>query len=455
MTGNRAALALIVALSGCTAATPAGAPQPQDYANGVEISIASNEPFFQVPMPQFVAESAVRPDLGDVAVFNGDGAAVPFARVDAATPTAASTRVELRSFRLDADGADGSRRIELDTDGDNIQLRVAPARTLNGGTEYVLALQNSTDRPVDRLLLEWMDDPRSWRQSITISTSSDLRVWTTVAYERPIMDLRAGSERLQHSQIEIDRLSPPYTSGRFWRMQFGPGFVPTLTSVTAEIRGEAVDRPGLVLNATSSAASDGSAIYTLSAPQPVWRLHITPADANSVLPLQIDGRTSDGAWQPLRATVAYRLNSQAGEQRSNPVILGGELVTAIRLRPIGTSFGSPPFVQVERPLEVLVVNARGSGPFLLAWGSRSARDATIAVDTLVPQWNSGSLAGLPVGVLGQQQILGGPSRLTELSPAERTAQWQTTLVWVLLVVGAGGLGLLAWRVWKDTAAAGQ
>ena len=301
MTGNRAALALIVALSGCTAATPAGAPQPQDYANGVEISIASNEPFFQVPMPQFVAESAVRPDLGDVAVFNGDGAAVPFARVDAATPTAASTRVELRSFRLDADGADGSRRIELDTDGDNIQLRVAPARTLNGGTEYVLALQNSTDRPVDRLLLEWMDDPRSWRQSITISTSSDLRVWTTVAYERPIMDLRAGSERLQHSQIEIDRLSPPYTSGRFWRMQFGPGFVPTLTSVTAEIRGEAVDRPGLVLNATSSAASDGSAIYTLSAPQPVWRLHITPADANSVLPLQIDGRTSDGAWQPLRS----------------------------------------------------------------------------------------------------------------------------------------------------------
>jgi hypothetical protein len=455
MTGHRAALTLIVALSGCTAATPAGAPQPQDYANGVEISIASNEPFFQVPMPQFVAESAVRPDLGDVAVFNGDGAAVPFARVDAATPTAASTRLELRSFRLDADGADGSQRIELDTDGDNIQLRVAPTRTASGGTEYVLALQDSTDRPVERLHLAWMDDSRNWRQSVTVSTSNDLRTWATVAHERPIMDLRAGSERLQHNEIEIDHLSPPYTNGRFWRMQFGPGFVPVLTSVTAEIRGEALERPGLVLTVATSAAPDGSAVYTLLAPQPVWRLHITPADANSVLPLQIDGRTSDGAWRPLRATVAFRLNSQAGEQRSNPVILGGELVKAIRLRPIGTSFGSPPFVQVERPLKVLVVNARGSGPFLLAWGSRSARDAALAVETLVPSWNSGSLARLPEGMLGQQQVLGGPSRLTELSPAERTAQWQTTLVWVLLIAGAGGLGLLAWRVWKDTAAAGQ
>jgi len=56
---------------------------------------------------------------------------------------------------------------------------------------------------------------------------------------------------------------------------------------------------------------------------------------------------------------------------------------------------------------------------------------------------------MPQGVLGQSQPLGGPSRLTALSPAERTAQWQTTLVWVLLVGGAGALGLLAWRVWKE------
>lgn len=454
MTRGHAALTIAVALAGCTTAPATDAPQPQDYAYGVEVLLAQPDPFFALPVPQFIAESAVRADLSDVAVFNADGEPVPFARVDPPAVTDAATRVALRSFRLDSPGATGAPRIELDTSGEKVQLRVAPLHTPDGGAEYVLALENTTDRPVERLILDWGDDPRNWRQSVTVSTSNDLRSWVAVAVNRPLMNLQSGDDHLQHREVELERVSPTFIPGRYWRMQFGPGSVPLLTSATAEISGEARERPGLVLRTTRTDAPDGSAIYTLSAPQPVWRVRITPAEPNSLLPLQIDGRRPDGTWQRLQQTVAFRLNSRnspSGEQYSNPVILGGDLVNAIRLRPIGTSFGSPPVVQVERRPDVLVVNARGRQPFLLAWGSRSARDAAISVNTLVPSWSNKGLAALPEGTLQTQQVLGGPSRLTEPSPAERTAQWQKALVWVLLVGGAAGLGLLAWTVWKDAA----
>jgi len=444
---RHACVLFALCLAGCTAAPPQGAPQPQDYANGVEVSVATQEPFFALPMPGFVAQTTAWPDLRDVAIFNGDGQPVPFARVEAQPETTEPTRVALRSFRLDTPGASGSPGITLDTQGDDLKLRITPTVFPNGRTEYLLALTDSADGPVERLVLSWPEESSNWRQSVTVSTSADLSDWRIAATNRPIVDLRAGGERLQHGEIVFDPLAPPY--GRYWRLQFAPGFVPALTGVTAHIKAVESERPGLMLSTSSGFTPDRSAIYTLSAPQPVWRVRITPAEPNSVLPLEIEGQSPDGAWRPLTGTVAFRLNSPSGEQLSSPVMLGSVLVKAIRLRPIGTSFGALPNVQLERRLDVLVVNARGSGPFLLAWGSRSSSDPAIAVDTLVPSWNRKSLAAMPQGVLGQSQPLGGPSRLTALSPAERTAQWQTTLVWVLLVGGAGALGLLAWRVWKE------
>jgi len=453
MTRNACIVALVIGVSGCTTAPPPGVVQPQDYANGVEISTSPQEPFFALPMPAFVAESTAWPDLRDVAIFNSDGQPVPFARVEAQPQASAPRRVTLRSFRLDTPDASGKSLFKIDAQGDKLQLRVTPTGAADGRTEYVLALMDSTEGPVQRLLLSWPDDPTSWRQSVTVSTSGDLLHWMVAASNRPIVDLKAGSERLQHAEIVFDPVSP--AQGRYWRLQFAPGFVPALTAVTAEIKGAEPERPGLVLNTTGSFAPDRSAVYTLPGLQPVWRVRITPVEANSVLPLEIEGQSSDGAWQALTGTVAFRLSSPSGEQMSNAVMLDGRLIKAIRLRPIGTSFGELPNVQVERQLDVLVANARGSGPFLLAWGSRSSPDPAIGIDTLVPGWDRSRLATMPQGVLERQLTLGGPERLTERSPAERTAQWQTTLVWVLLVGGAGALGLLAWRVWKEQGAVGS
>jgi hypothetical protein len=36
-----------------------------------------------------------------------------------------------------------------------------------------------------------------------------------------------------------------------------------------------------------------------------------------------------------------------------------------------------------------------------------------------------------------------------MSPAERTGRWQTVLVWLVLIGGAGALTVLALRLWRE------
>ena len=98
----------------------------------------------------------------------------------------------------------------------------------------------------------------------------------------------------------------------------------------------------------------------------------------------------------------------------------------------------------------LVVNARGAGPFLLAWGSRAADEGSVPLGTLVP--GGTSISDFPVAQQMSRRELGGPERLTAVSRAERAAAWQTTLVWIMLVGGAGALAFLAFRVWREAQA---
>jgi hypothetical protein len=166
----------------------------------------------------------------------------------------------------------------------------------------------------------------------------------------------------------------------------------------------------------------------------------------------MEGREADDEpWHPIARTVAYRLNQNGVDEYSDPVPLDGRLLKAIRLRPLNTSWGvSIPIVEIERDPVTLLVNARGAGPFLLAWGSRAADEGSVPPGTLVP--DAASVVDMPAAQAMSRRTLGGPERLTAASRAERAAAWQTTLVWIMLVGGAGALAFLAFRVWREARA---
>jgi hypothetical protein len=275
--------------------------------------------------------------------------------------------------------------------------------------------------PINRLFLEWQDDTTNWQQRVTVSVSSDLDQWRTVAYSRPLMDLRTtDGQRLQHNEIPVVPTTPQ--SARYWKLRFAPGISPTLTNIEGEVTDAARPPDGVRLDAEARRETDGSGIYTLQSRQPIARLRITPAVVNSVFPLLIEGRGADDeAWQTIARTVAYRINQNGGEEYSDPVPLDGRLLKAIRLRPLNTSWGiSIPIVEIERDPVTLLVNARGAGPFLLAWGSRAADEGSVPPGTLLP--DAASIVDVPAAQAMSRRTLGGPERLTAASRAERAAR---------------------------------
>jgi hypothetical protein len=358
--------------------------------------------------------------------------------------------VALRSFRLDSKTSGGLPTIELDTHDRGVMVRVAPGATEAAGAEYLLAVvDEDLKTPITRLFLQWLDDTTNWQQRVTVAVSSDLDQWRTVAHSRPLLDLRTpDGQRLQHGEIAVEPTTPQ--SARYWKLRFAPGVSPTLTNIEGEVTDAAPAPVGVRLEAEARRDADGSGIYMLHSKQPVARIRITPAAVNSVLPLVMEGREADDdAWQPIARTVAYRIQRNGGEEYSDPVHLDGRLLKAIRLRPLNTSWGiSIPLVEIERDPVTLLVNARGAGPFLLAWGSRAADEGSVPPGTLVP--DAASITDVPAAQAMSRRTLGGPERLTAASRAERAAAWQTTLVWIMLVGGAGVLGFLAFRLWRET-----
>ena len=168
---------LFTACGGGTAAPLQDNPSsfaPDDFARGVEITPPPG-PFFRIDLTEAVFSGTAWPDLRDVRVFNRAGEPVPFARVTPARAPGEMKLVPLRSFRIETISPGGVPQIALGARERVLELRVTPGKSGQAGVEYVLASSMpDLDTPIHRLLLEWQERDANWRQTVTVSVSSDL-----------------------------------------------------------------------------------------------------------------------------------------------------------------------------------------------------------------------------------------------------------------------------------------
>ncbi|GAA5169599.1 DUF3999 family protein [Viridibacterium curvum] len=433
----------------------ATALQPADFATGRVLRVEGNAPFYRITLPPDLYTSTAYPDLRDLRVFNGQAEALPFALVQPPGRESAARSISLRSFKLVSQPAQSDTpRVELVTPG--VRLQVAQAGSKTTAAEYLLTAHITKDGPppsLTSLHLEW-EASGNWQQRVSVEGSHDLKYWTPVAQDQPVMDLQNGSQRFVQADIPFGYAADfPY-----WRLRFDQGEAPGLREVTAQLATERTPAPPVSIAASplrGGQNGDGSALYQLPAAVQFSALRILPMEPNSVLPLRIETRADEkSAWLPWASSVAYRLAGPQGERRSaaiqGPTVVAREL----RLVPVGPGWGSlAPAVQAERSALELVFNARGSGPWLLAWGSRAATDASLPLDTLQTGKKADDIDTLPHAIIGATETLGGAERLTAPAPAEKQQRWRTALVWVALIAGAAALARLAFSVWKQTRAA--
>ncbi|MFT3735966.1 MAG: DUF3999 family protein [Rhodocyclaceae bacterium] len=446
----------VVALCALPAVTNAASTlQPADFATGRVLQLEGNQPFYRITLPIELYTGTAYPDLRDLRIFNGKGEALPHAFVRPAMGKEAARSVVLQSFRLSANASTSETpAIELQAPG----LRLHVERTGGKGiaAEYLLTTQSAnaakdaSPPAISSLHLDW-ETGGSWQQRVQVEGSHDLKHWSSVAQAQPLMDLQNGAQRFVQSDVPFD-YPQEY---RYWRLRFDQGDAPTLRTVSAQLATERTPAPPVSVAATQiNSGKDGesSAYYQLPAAVRFNALRILPQQPNSVLPMRIETRAGDKSnWQAWANTVAYRLASPQGERQSGAT-QGPEVVAReLRLVAAGPGWGGlAPTVQAERDAIEVIFNARGSGPWLLAWGSRAADDASLPLDTLQTGIKAEAIDNIPLAGIGAEEALGGAERLTALAPAERQQRWRTVLVWVALVAGAAALVRLAFSIWKQT-----
>jgi hypothetical protein len=227
------------------------------------------------------------------------------------------------------------------------------------------------------------------------------------------------------------------------------------TAVSGERGDRAVDavRQWREIAGSAVAGKDGDFEYDLGGAFPIDRIAVDLAEINSVVPSQLFARaTPKDEWRPVLTTVFYRLGEAGGEVTSPPVPVAGNdrRYWLIRTDPrAGAAGRAPPRMRAGWRVPELVFATRGGAPFMLAYGSHNAQQGTLPIATLIPGYDAAK--GLPSSVaLAQPGVvtqLGGPARLRVPLDAKR---W---LLWAILVLGAGILGWMAYRLARQTGTA--
>jgi hypothetical protein len=449
----KAFASLFLLLAGLTHVV--AAPSPRDFAFGVPLATEGDSAFFEFEIPAAVYAGATRGDLGDMRVFNGDGALVPFALVPRATPAReARPAVALPMFPLRvAPAAADANALAL-----SAQRSPAGAMTINltarDGTPmsgdlligYIVDM-TGINEPLAAISLQWSTLPRGIGTRIRVDESSDLGTWHTLVADAPLIDLEYDGRRLRRNRIEL-----PAQGARYLRLTWpGDQAALQLSGVTGEFAERVVATPPqwALARAVAVADHDGDYDFDMMAAYPVERIALLLPEQNTVVPAQILARAgAQDPWRPVASDVVYRLRQGEGEVTSPPIIVTATPARYWRLHvePATGGLGAGlPQLRVGWLPQHAIFAARGSGPFMLAYGSATALPAALPVRTLVPGYETATAPSIVAAVAQSAGALsvGDASRL---KPPVDYKRW---LLWVTLVLGVGVLGVMAWRLSRE------
>ena len=437
--------ALTLLAAGAVASAADAELSPRDFAYRMPIQTAAPGAAFRMPVPLEVYRNAVRADLGDLRIFNARGEVVPYElqqRKPESVAAPAPQSLPLFPLRGDPQAAlDGVRvTIQSSAAAINVQAAGGAARSsvING---YVVHARELTVR-IQALVVHWQDGAPEFSGMMRIESSDDLGTWNLVAHEAPVVNLHTADAQLVQGRIEL-----PATKAKFWRLTWIGKSAPfALTSAAAEVIPERdnIGNSSLIVLGTALNGQRQEFSFDLRARVPVNQINIELPESNSVARLQILSRKHPtDPWRPITHGEFYRVKGVASERRNDPIFIprNSDAYWLARLdQPNGSIGDGMPKLEVKWTAEDVVFLARGSGPFVLAYGNASAAAASASLSSL--------LAGITVlpAHAGAPQSLGGAARLL---PAPAGFHWKLIILWSVLGIAIVLLTWMAYRLARE------
>ena len=442
-------------------ATPALAAgeRPEAFAYRMQLTIAPGAAFYRLEVPLAVHQGSTRSDLADLRVFNDAGEVVPFGfargmEAAATAPLQAKLPIfPLYSAATMGDPATLDLQVRQGPDGTLVSMTtrgaphgVGPQQAVSG---YLIDASGNR-RAIGALALDWASTDAGVNTRVGVEASDDLKTWRTVVAGAPVLDLQFAGQRLQQQGIALERVQ-----ARYFRLLFaGPPV--TLSGVTATLVPDTPEAPRRTLTAAGRAlpGQSNEFQFDLGAAIAVDRVAFVLPQVNTVAPAVLLARDQQSEpWRVVTNTVVYRLAGAAGEISSPALSIAatGARYWLLRVNPGSGGIGSGGLQMLAGHVpRHLVFVARGSGPFMLAYGKRSragekdlVASAALPLASLMPGYQTGTEFSLPAAQTGAQ-VTANPAAL-QSTIADRF-NLRNLALWAVLITAVLALALMEWRL---------
>lgn len=419
--------------------TPLQAGEPvrlTDFAYAADISVEGEGAVYRLDLPEAVYTDAVRPDLGDLRVFNAAGSPVPHALIGAKAQSSKSIVThELPLFPLYADQPMDVQNIRVWIEAEQGRADIHINRPMQGDPSplsgYILDARAISTR-VDRFTIDWAS--RDFLIRVNLEASDDLEHWRSLVSGAVLADLHHLEQHLEKNQIS---LAP--VKARYYRLRFlKPAKAITLNGVRAHgtHRVKVIRHQELPLQ-VSLGEEPGDYLFEIPPALSPSHMRLRLPEINSLVSAVLESRPDQNKpWRQRRRLTLYRLRQNGVELENDDVPMARSRDRFWRLRidrsTGGLGTGLPDIHLYWRPHELRFV-ARGQGPYSLAWGSAKPFPGSTGQTDLI-------LHGSGLSPL-RAEITGDIRRPADDSVLRKPVNWRQWLLWGVL---AGGALLLVW-----------
>ncbi len=437
----------------------AAALSPNDFAFGMNINCDPGGAIYRFTLPEAVYKNVMRPDLGDIEVFNADGKTVPhLLRARQRKKVVSETITDLPIFPWY-----GQRR---ENEGTGISLKLdnlrqpASITVETGGMEssprpvkgYIVDTRSMTTS-FEALQLILGENEKDLLATVTVEQSRDLAAWESVVSCASLARMRFQGHEITSTLIPIRA-----GRGRYLRIRWpGREQTITITGVRAvqkdvgrhddlELWSDAEPISG-TCHRDSADDTVISCVYDSKGVFPVDRVKIRFPEKNSLKRLHFySGNDAAGPWHDHGFGVFYSFSFDKTTLAENTLAFAPTTHRFWRMTMKGDFPGTDqPTLTLGWLSHDLLFVARGKGPFLLAYGrsqTRAANGAENSEDTgilrdLLNQKNEDIIKPAtlqPANVLGGEDVL---------KPVPEPLPWKKWLLWATLIAGVAVVGAMA------------
>lgn len=439
-------------------------------AQTMELLLKGDGPYYTVVVPLSLRSRSSSPDLRDLQVLNGRSEPIPFAWIEALPGTAQESEQIVPVFKVPgpASGAKATapRSWVLDT------------RTVKGS---MLSLELRLPDTVRGLY------------SLRVETSDDLQQWHQVQDAAQVVSLEHQGQQLASMGIDMNG-----SRGKYVRLTaLNHSLLPELkdAKVTSVVE-QAELRPVQWSDAIApTACAADHCDYAIPKNVPLEQLRWQLAEPNTLARVAVLGQVDTAIepqmheryhrhrhllhahplrklreknaglvqapsvpqWAELGSTTVYWLRPSEGEVKSGPLWLGGGFYSGLRVQtqgPVSLLGSTPPMLRVGARTPMLVMLARGPGPYRLQMtDDPKAAAAAMSLNDLMPSRKPAD--PLPSGTASVIESLATamtpvPAKPVPAAPSTKPARDESTTfwLWAALLAGLAAMGGMAWTLLK-------